>query len=312
MENLRLLQLIESVVGKGVKKSKTNYAFHCPFCNHYKRKLEIDTHTDKDGNNRWHCWVCDTKGKKLTGLFKKLNAGQSKLSALFELVQPGRTVSNILTNAVSNRVILPDEYKPLFIVNNRDPEYKNAFNYVTKRGLSKQDILKYRIGYCTSGQYANMIIIPSYNNEGQLNYFTGRSYYDTDFKHKNPDVSKDIIGFELFINWNIPITLVEGGFDAVTVKRNVIPLFGKIVLDSLKKKIIEKRPPALYIALDRDALKKAIEIVEYFVSNGIEVHLVELDGKDPNELGFLKVTNLIKKSEPITFAKLMEYKLFVL
>ena len=48
-----------------------------------------------------------------------------------------------------------------------------------------------------------------------------------------PKVSKDIIGFNLFINWNEPIVIVEGAFDAIAVKRNAIPLFGKVILDKL-------------------------------------------------------------------------------
>ena len=38
----------------------------------------------------------------------------------------------------------------------------------------------------------------------------------------------------MYINWEEPIILVEGVFDAMAVKRNVIPLFGKLVLDKLK------------------------------------------------------------------------------
>jgi hypothetical protein len=42
-------------------------------------------------------------------------------------------------------------------------------------------------------------------------------------------VSRDIIGFELFINWNVPIILCEGVFDAIAIKRNAIPLLGKTI-----------------------------------------------------------------------------------
>ncbi len=48
------------------------------------------------------------------------------------------------------------------------------------------------------------------------------------------------------------------------------------------------------------------------MNHGIQVHLVNMDGLDPNELGFNKVTNIIKNTPPINFAKLMELKLFAL
>ena len=58
---------------------------------------------------------------------------------------------------------------------------------------------------------------------------------------KNPQVSKDIVGFELHINWNYPVCLVEGAFDAIAIKRNAIPLFGKTIPDQLKHRIIENK-----------------------------------------------------------------------
>ncbi len=35
------------------------------------------------------------------------------------------------------------------------------------------------------------------------------------------------IPFEIFINWNSPIIRCEGMFDAISIKRNAIPLLGK-------------------------------------------------------------------------------------
>ena len=284
----RLISLLDSVLGSGHTTSGNNRAYHCPFCNHRKRKLEVDTETNSKGENQYNCWVCGTKGKRLTSLFKRLNVGQDKTTQLHNLVNINKTPSGFLreTKQTNNFVQLPKEFKPLWVFN-KSPEYRNAFFYVTKkRGLNANDIMKYKIGYCDSGDYRGNIVIPSYDVNGMLNFFTTRSYYETEFgKHKNPDVSKDVIGFELFINWNHPVILTEGGFDAVTIKRNVIPLFGKIVLDKLKLKIITEKVKKLYILLDPDALRNAIQTVEYFLGNGVEVYMVELHDKDANEMG---------------------------
>ena len=175
--------------------------------------------------------------------------------------------------------------------------------------MTSQDILKHNIGFCESGKYGGMIIIPSYDKDGVLNFFTGRSYYDVNFKHLNPTVSKDIVGFELFINWNEPITIVEGAFDAIAVKRNCIPLFGKLILDNLKIKILENNVKRVNIALDKDAMKNAIEMAEYFNSSGIDVHFVELPEQDPSELGFKRITEIIQSIKKLTPQKLLEYKI---
>jgi hypothetical protein len=45
------------------------------------------------------------------------------------------------------------------------------------------------------------------------------------------------------------------------------------------------------------------------MNEGKEVYLVELDGKDPSELGFEHFTELIQNTIPLTNYKLMEKKL---
>jgi DNA primase len=155
-----------------------------------------------------------------------------------------------------------------------------------------------------------MIIVPSYDSNGNLNYFTGRNFdKNSTLKYKNPDVSRDIIPFELFINWEVPLILCEGMFDAIAIKRNVIPLLGKNIQSNLMKKIVTSVVKKIYIALDKDALKEALQFCEQLMNEGKEVYLVDLDGKDPSELGFRHFTELIQHTYPLTFSKLFEKKL---
>ena len=122
-------------------------------------------------------------------------------------------------------------------------------HYLKKRRIGPKEILRYSIGYCESGIYSNRIIIPSYDSEGTLNFFVGRDFYSSKMKYRNSPTTKDIIGFDLFINWDEPIILCEGVFDAMAFKRNAIPLFGKTVMKTLQKKIIESRVKIIYLAL---------------------------------------------------------------
>ena len=69
--------------------------------------------------------------------------------------------------------------------------------------------MKYNIGYCESGLFSNRVIIPSYDEDGKLNFFVGRDIYESPMKYKNSSTTKDVVGFELFINWNEPIVLCE-------------------------------------------------------------------------------------------------------
>ena len=304
MSKFSIITLLESVLGKGKINSNDNVAFHCPFCNHNKKKLECNIVTQY-----WHCWVCNAAGRKLAVLFRKLNVQREKISKLIKLLddveyKPTKTTTDTPV------LQLPEGYRPLWVLQEMSPEYRNAVYYLKKRNITIHDILKYRIGYCRKGPYKGKIIIPSYDANGSLNYFVARAYYEEDkFKHKNPPASKDIVGFELHINWNMPIILVEGAFDAIAIKRNAIPLFGKTISNTLKKRIVEKGVKEIYICLDKDARKQALEAAEYFMANGITVYFVDLTEKDPSELGFEKIISQIQSTEILSNEKLMEQKI---
>ena len=145
---------------------------------------------------------------------------------------------------------------------------------------------------------------------GILNYFVARAYKESDRKYKNPPVaSKEVIGLELYINWDAPIILCEGMFDAITIKRNVIPLLGKVLHNKLMEKLVKSSVDRIYIALDNDAKKDALKHAEKLMSYGKEVYMVELEGKDANEIGFESFLNTLEHTQPLTFQSLLEKKL---
>ena len=305
-----LVYLMDSVLGKGKPTSKGNRSYHCPECKHHKFKLEINLEEHSPHFQSYQCWVCGFKGKKLTTLFKKIGADSDKVNELRLLVKSASKETKITVE--TKKAILPDEFISL-INPPASITSKHALHYLKNRNITREDIIKYNIGYCEFGRYANMIIIPSYNNEGNLNYFTARNFdKNASVKYRNPDVTRDIIGLELFINWNTPITLCEGMFDAIAIKRNVIPLLGKTLQPSLMKKLINSSVNKIYIALDKDAIKQALNFCEQLMNEGKEVYLVDLNEKDPSDMGFEKFTNLIQNTQPLTFSNLLEKKLQII
>lgn len=310
MFNRVILGLVESVIGKGRKTAKSNYAFFCPFCGHKKTKLEINLETNEKGENQWHCWACDVKGKTIESLFKRLKVSSDKL---FELRTYMREESGEMQGkTIDKRVLsLPKEFISLQKEDPTNIYYTQAMYYLRKRGISIEDIIKYNIGYCEKGKYANKIIIPSYDQAGMLNYFIARSFEkDPIRKYDAPSCDKNkIIGFENTINWNVPVILCEGAFDAIAIKRNVIPLFGKIIPVALKYKLIESHIKTVYIALDKDAIKTSLKYAQELVDLGKEVYLLDLEGKDPSELGFKKFTEQLYNAVPLTFRTFLSKKL---
>jgi DNA primase len=311
MVNQSLVTLVNSVLGTGKATSRGNYAYNCPICKHHKPKLEINMTEDAKGENRWHCWVCNARGKKLYQLFKVIEISPEILSELKTITKyTGPVVEN--TTPTEQKVTLPKEYKPLTNIHPSNIIGRHAYSYIKSRGITDEDILKYGIGYCETGRYANMVIIPSYDENGKLNYFTGRSFdKNSSVSYKNPVVSRDIIPFELFVNWDLPLILCEGPFDAIAIKRNVIPLLGKNIQTKLMKKIVKSSVKKIYIALDKDAQKQALEFCEQLMNEGKEVYLVDMQEKDPSEMGFHMFTSLVQETYPLTFSSLFEKKLFL-
>jgi DNA primase len=307
MVNQLLVTLVNSVLGTGKPTSRNNYAYHCPFCHHSKPKLEVNLTENREGKNPWHCWTCDTRGTTVYSLFKSLKTNPGKLSELSKLVKTSKSIKSI---KVDNTVSLPKEYISLSKCDSKDFNARHALAYLNKRNINKFDILKYNIGYCSEGLYKNMIILPTYDADGTLNYFTARSFeHEPYVKYRNPSVSRDIVPNEHLINWNIPIIICEGLFDAIAIKRNAIPLLGKNIQSSLMKKIVTSAVDKIYIALDKDAIKQALKFCERLMAEGKEVYLVDMQDKDPSEMGFENFTKLIKTTLPLTYYDLMEQKL---
>ena len=307
MVNQLLVTLVNSVLGSGKATARNNYAYHCPFCNHHKPKLEVNLTENREGKNPWHCWACDVRGTTIYNLFRQLKADVSKFTELKSLVVTSKSIKE--TQVVSS-VALPNEYIGLNNVDTSDIMARHALAYLKNRHVSKYDIIKYNIGYCKEGLYKNMIIIPTYDADGRLNYFTARSFEKEPYvKYRNPSASRDIVPNEHLINWNVPVILCEGLFDAMAIKRNAIPLLGKNIQSSLMKKIVTSVVDKIYIALDRDAIKQALNFCERLMAEGKEVYLVDLQDKDPSEMGFKNFTKLIQKTVPLTYSSLLEHKL---
>ena len=305
MDYTFLLGSIENILGKSHKRARDNYAFHCPFCNHRKPKLEINMHINEKGQNPWECWVCQTRGRSIRSLLRQLKTPRDTQREILKYLPKGTEIEIKQLSIIE----LPKEYQPLYSASSTSIVANLVKKYLYERGLNDNDFIKYGIGYATSGEYGGRVIIPSYNGSNQLNYFIARSYDGNYFKYKNPEVSKDIIFFENLINWNTPIILCEGVFDAITIRRNAIPILGKSVSNALFKKLLTSTVNDIYIALDTDAQDRALQIAEKLLNQGKRVFLINLPDKDPSEMGFRAFTKHIQTAKELDLSTIMSYKL---
>ena len=255
------LRIVHEILGSS-RRARDEHLFSCPYCNHHKKKLSINF-----GKGFWKCWICDTRGKNIYRIVRKFGTYQQRQKWL-EL--EGRLDLNEFENifaemndVVEEQVIeLPEHFVSL--CNKHLPmSSQRPLNYLHQRGLTKEDILKWKIGYCTGGKFGGRIIVPSFNNSGNVNYFIARSYVGHQRKYLNPRAEKDIIFNELSIDWDSPLVLVEGVFDAIVAGENAIPILGSTLRETTKLfQAIAINDTPVYLALDADALKKSGQIIK--------------------------------------------------
>lgn len=261
--------------------------------------------TNEKGHNPWECWVCQTKGRTIRSLLKQLNTPKDQAALILKYLPKGLEIEYTGTSIVE----LPKEYQRLDEATTTSVVANLVKKYLYDRGLTDNDFIKYGIGYCTSGEYGGRVILPSYSGSNRLNYFVGRSFDGNYFKYKNPESSKDIVFYENLINWDCPIILCEGVFDAIAIRRNAIPILGKSISNELWRKILTSKLTDIYIALDLDAQDAALKMAEKFIAAGFRVFLIELPGKDPSEMGFQDFTKLVQNAIELDFSKIMLQKL---
>ena len=272
-------QILQEILG-ACRHSRDELLFYCPFCKHHKKKLSINL--DK---SVFKCWVCDTKGG-LSYLVRRFGGLEDRhdWEILNQEVDMSLTQSIFEENKKENKHIvpLPAGYvclaKKGLLYGAKEP-----LAYLMMRGISSQDILYYKIGYCGSGEYKRRIIIPSFDEDGDCNFFIARSYGKDWLKYKNPRSSKDVIFNDILIDWEEPITLVEGAFDSLKIE-NSIPLLGSTLRENTKlfKKLVLKQK-RIYIGLDKDALIKSLNIVLSMMQHGLEVF--KLDTSQIEDIG---------------------------
>ena len=179
-------------------------------------------------------------------------------------------------------------------------------NYVMRilfeTDLTREDILKWKVGYAGAGDYSERINFPSFDSEGYCNFFTARAYAKKWPNYLNGPGNKDVIFNELYLDWTAPVTLVEGVFDAIVAGDNSIPILGSTLRKDSKlfQKIINERIP-VYLALDPDAEKKALHIAKNLLEYGIEVHKIDVSPcKDVGEMTKEEFRNRKKEAESVT------------
>lgn len=295
---------------------------NCPKCQEREGLSEPDGKYNLEINTAkkvFRCWKCDFP--KFSGSLKRLIKlyGTNVDLQLYEDYGGNDYFSYEVDNSQENEfVTLPKEFISFKNMNEYDSLHVEPYKYmVINRQINKEILYKYNVGFCVEGHYEGRIIIPSYNVNGQINYFVARSYR-TGLKppYLNPKVDKDKIIFnEGLINYDSHLFIVEGVFEMFSFPVNTIPMLGKTISKAMFMALSEKKP-TLTIIFDPDAITNAIESLQklqaIYVNQEERIKIVELKGNyDLDEIrrnyGIGEMNKIIKTARSLNTEDIFKF-----
>ena len=202
------LSILFNILGKSYMSSD-EHLYTCPYCGHDKNKFSVNIE-----KNVYKCWICDARGKNIYRVIRRFGSfsQQEKWKELSGTKEDLNEFENLFEIEVIHEkkeeiIEIPEGF--ISLTSNREGRsFKRAMNYLHKRDINISDILRWKIGYTSKGPFNNRIIIPSFNERGDLNYFIARTFSDDYQRYKNPPVSRNIIFNELYVDFEEEVTIV--------------------------------------------------------------------------------------------------------
>jgi DNA primase len=274
------LSILKEVLGLFHREGTKQTLFHCPKCNHHKKKLSVNLE-----KGYFKCWICDWSGKSLYRIIKTFGTYHQKqdwrrLHHQTEINDFAEKLFGVSPAETLLPINLPETFTSL-VGNKNSSTSMRPLNYLRSRGVDKKDIYRWKIGYCYEGKYAGRVVFPSFNIKGELDYYVSRTYDKNWIKYLNPPTRKNIIFNELYLDFEEDLVIVEGVFDAIKASSNAVPLLGSTLTEDsrLFKKIVEN-DSRVYLALDADANRKSDKITKLLLEYDIETHMVDMGTYD--------------------------------
>jgi len=294
------LELLSRALGPAaIDRDGVNIAFSCPACGKNPEKKKLMLHIE---NEKYHCWVCDLKGRSVAKLLRK-HASSYYNEWVLKFTKERRNV--FLDDEVKKeeKIELPDCMSIDKLCETDNPNAKAIVRYLENRNVSVDKSYRYRLCGVIRGPLRRRVIFPSFDEDGILNYWTARSVDDSSRRYLNPKVErKNIIFNEVDINWSNELILVEGPFDFLNAGNNATPMLGSFLAkDSLLfKRIVENLTP-IVLALDSDMRKKSHEIAKTLHSYGVKTRIAELgENKDVGEMTEKEFSDIVSNAQEWT------------
>jgi hypothetical protein len=284
--DMKLAALRSALDQRGLEKGD-EVVFFCPkhgaSAGRKDGQLSVNLLTDT-----FNCWSCGYKSRNNLTPLLKIKGMTSICRKYVEELEELRKAS-ILNPAIEapklyDQPVLPPEFRSLSVPS-KSYFFRRALDYLAERGLRTDDVLRWKLGYAETGYLAGRIVIPSFDETGELNFVVGRSFMGDSLRYKpGGKLCKDIIWNDYMVDWTAPLVITEGPFDAFVAEENVTILQGTILPDSLVRKIVLSGVD-VYFAMDADAFKRQLKHIELFLSYGVVCRYVDIRSRGKKDLG---------------------------
>ena len=277
-----------------------NLAVRDPACGK-EQKLWVLTTDKADGMRAgsWICYYCGEGGKDVLGLIQRIEdvdkieavatltsyqRDGKPLADLRELVMQtldGVQETEVWDDKPAAPVPLPSEFVPGSLE-------VTLPAYFEQRGLTRKKVMRYNLGWCSSGYFKDRMIIPVTMHD-QHQFFVARY-----MKVKPPTGVKKVLypkgaktGRTLF-NYDRArhcdqIVIVESVLDAIAVGKSAVASFGTSFSQYQLELLMHTAATEIVIMWDADAIVKAHELAQR-LAEFWSLRVVELpDGRDPDE-----------------------------
>jgi DNA primase len=237
-EKVKIEQVLEHFnLLQNLKRRGVELIGSCPFCKNKRYPSSFSANTEK---NVFYCQVCQEGGDilKLVSLLEKKSIREAGLLLNSLFLQPEEKE-------------VKSEYKDNPPLNFQLRNLQKDHPFFEEKGLKKETIEYFGLGFCQHGIMKGQIVIPIHNEDGELIAYAGRypskNIPEGESKYRFPkNFHKDLVLYNLNRakkETKETLYLVEGFFDVFhlwqTGKKNVVALMGTTMSKEQERLIIK-------------------------------------------------------------------------
>jgi len=248
-----------------ISSNGTHFHARCPLCgdskkNSRKKRFHLDWN---NGNPGWKCFNCSRSGSflKIYCLIKGCSVDEGK-KVLYGF-DPDRLKNSLSKDKPKEEPKIEISENFNYILDDCVGNDRHVDSLLLEDWLDVLNTFKserqipdsYKIYLAYKGRYQNRIIIPIFNNSGDIIYFQARAIpgIDQQPKYVNPPTKKSMIILnEDYFDREKFIVVTEGLIDAFMIGKQGTACLGKEITEEFVKILLEKTDKGVIIAFDND------------------------------------------------------------